>query len=191
MAMSLEFFPGYKDGTEQLSAAVTGSYVGGMLIGAFADGVGVTLSGANVLGMSLNDKIVDAQNGKVAFAPRGSKATLSPSLSPALDKLIITKGISAGAASMGDSNNKQFARSLPVSTSNPAYPYLDPTDLGVTKVYPYDESKSYAPGNPLFINATSGKLTNVTGDSDGKQVGLVVRAAATGAGAGDALTVVI
>ena len=100
MAMSLEFFPGYKDGTEQLSAAVTGSYVGGMLIGAFADGVGVTLSGANVLGMSLNDKIVDAQNGKVAFAPRGSKATLSPSLSPALDKLIITKSYNMGGTEL-------------------------------------------------------------------------------------------
>ena len=163
--LDLMFFPGFKDGDEALSAANTNAYVGGSPLGVFADGLSRSNSGNNFVGMALNDRTQDSQNGKVGFAPRGSKGTLRPSLSPALDRLIIVNGVSIGDASLGKSNQGLFAKSLPITASNPAQTAVDPTDLGVTKLYPYDESKTYNPGDAMYVNVTSGKWTNAAGDA--------------------------
>lgn len=175
MALELQFFPGFKDGDEALSVANTDAYVGGSPMGAYTDGLSVSKLGANFVGMALNDRGQDSQNGKVGIAPRGSKGTLRASLSPSLDKLVIAKGISVGDASLGNSNNKALARSMPVTTANPAPSFVDPVaDLGVTKVFPY-EAKTYLPGQLLFVNSTTGKWTNVSADSDGISHATVIR----------------
>ena len=187
MAMSLCFFPGYKDGDEPLSQVVADNYVAGMPLGLFEDGLGRTLAGANVAGMALSERIQDSQNGKAGYAPKGSKAVLSASLSPSLDKLIIAKGISAGAANFGDSNNKLFARGMTVDTSNPAYQVMDPTDLGVTKVFPYDPAAAggYVAGMPLYVDNTTGQFTTTSANSDAVKVGIVVKLS------GENLTVIV
>lgn len=171
MALELLRFPGFKDGDKALSVAVTANYVGGMPMAAYADGVAGSLTGHNYLGMALSDRSADAEIGKVGLAPRGSEGILRPSFSPTLDKLIIASGVSAGDASLGFSNNKLFAQQLfqsgaDIGTDNPQPTFLDPTALGVTKVYPYDNSKTYTPGNLMYVNATSGLWTNAAGDAE-------------------------
>lgn len=170
MALELLRFPGFKDGDKALSAAVTANYVGGQPMALYTDGVAASLTGHNYCGMALNDRVQDSEIGKVGLAPRGSEGILRPSLNPSLDKLIIASGVSVGDASLGLSNNKLFAASLPVSTSNPAQTFVDPTALGVTKVYPYDNSKTYAAGQLLYVNATTGQWTNAAGDAEATPV---------------------
>jgi hypothetical protein len=183
MAIDLHYFPGYKDGDEKLSVAETDDYVGGMALRFVADGMAATgADDTNFAGVALNDREADATNGKAGYAPRGTKATLKPSYSPTLDKLIVSKGVSAGQGSFGESNLAAFAKSLDTYGSNapgdrnPTQGSMSPTDLGATKKYPYDETKTYTAGELLFVNATSGKWTNVSGDStSGAAHGQVVK----------------
>jgi hypothetical protein len=70
-----------------------------------------------------------------------------------------------GDASLGNSNNGLYAAGLPITVSNPAQTFVDPTSLGVTKAFPYDTTKTYAAGELLFVNATTGLWTNDAADA--------------------------
>jgi hypothetical protein len=176
MALDLGFFPGYKDGGQSLSVSNTTNYVGGQPLGVSAsgDGLSVTTSGFNYVGMALSDRYLDVRNGKVAYAPRLSQGVLFASTNPGLELLIIADGISAGDASFGRSNLGLFAESLGDTNYNNAY--ISPAALGATLVTPFDSTQTYVAGNLLYVDATSGLWTNQAGNAGATPVahGLVM-----------------